>query len=93
MSYAKWGEEPSYFSATDLMQLRLLYDDRIKERYSSSHVVTYLDLDPVKFKEFKSQPSDACGVHQSGFDRLIQYQQGEIEIEDLLEEYMEGEND
>lgn len=93
MSYAKWGEEPSYFSATDLMQLRLLYDDRIKERYSSSHVVTYLDLDPVKFKEFKSQPSDACGVHQSGFDRIIQYQQGEIEIEELLEEYMEEGND
>ena len=66
---------------------------RIKERYSSSHVVTYLDLDPVKFKEFKSQPSDACGVHQSGFDRIIQYQQGEIEIEELLEEYMEEGND
>jgi len=86
MSYAKWGEEPTYFTSTDLMQLKLLYDDRIREKFTSSNVVTFLELDPVKFKEFKSKPSDACGVNQKGFDKLIQYQQGEIGIEELLED-------
>ncbi len=86
MSYAKWAEEPTYFTATDLMQLMLLYDDRIREKFISSNVVTFLELDPVKFKEFKSKPSEACGVNQKGFDKLIQYQQGEIGIEELLED-------
>ena len=86
MSYAKWAEEPTYFTATDLMQLMLLYDDRIREKFTSSNVVTFLELDPVKFKEFKSKPSEACGVNQKGFDKLIQYQQGEIGIEELLED-------
>ena len=86
MSYAKWSEEPTYFTATDLMQLMLLYDDRIREKFISSNVVTFLELDPVKFKEFKSKPSEACGINQKGFDKLIQYQQGEIKIEELLED-------
>ena len=86
MSYAKWAEEPNYFTSIDLMQLRLLYDSRIGNQYSSSRIVNHLELDSVKFKEFKNDKSSACNVYQPGYEGLIQFQKGELSLEQLIKE-------
>ena len=86
MSYAKWAEQPSYFTSVDLMQLRLLYDSRVGSHDSSSRIVNYLELDSVSFKEFKNDKSAACNTYQSGYEDLLQFQKGDLSLEQLLNE-------
>ena len=86
MSYAKWAEQPSYFTSVDLMQLRLLYDSRLGSHDSSSRIVNYLELDSVSFKEFKNDKSAACNFYQSGYEDLVQFQKGDLSLEQLLNE-------
>ena len=86
MSYAKWAEQPSYFTSVDLMQLRLLYDSRVGSHDSSSRIVNYLELDSVSFKEFKNDKSAACNIYQSGYEDLVQFQKGDLSLEQLLNE-------
>jgi hypothetical protein len=85
MSYADFSNEPEYFTAIDLMQLRLLYDKRLVGFEKAPSVVTKLNLDPVKYKYYKSGKSSMCFENNSGWSDLIHFQQGSISLQELKE--------
>lgn len=83
MSYSDFSNEPEYFTAIDLMQLRLLYDKRLVNFEKAPSIVTKLGLDPVKYKEYKSDKSSMCFAKDSGWNDLINFQQGNISLQEL----------
>jgi|MDTC01.2.fsa_nt_gb hypothetical protein len=83
MSYSDFRNEPEYFTAVDLMQLRLLYDKRLVNYEKAPSIMTKLNLDPLKYKEYKSDKSSMCFVKQSGWNDLINFQQGNISLQEL----------
>ena len=85
MSYADFSNEPEYFTAIDLMQLRLLYDKRLVDFEKAPSIVTKFNLDPVKYKYYKSGKSSMCFENNSGWSDLIHFQQGSISLQELKE--------
>ena len=83
MSYSDFRNEPEYFTAIDLMQLRLLYDKRLVDFEKAPSIVTKLGLDPVKYKKYKSDKSSMCFAKDSGWNELINFQQGNISLQEL----------
>ena len=83
MSYSDFSNEPEYFTAIDLMQLRLLYDKRLVDFEKAPSIVTKLGLDPVKYKKYKSDKSSMCFAKDSGWNELINFQQGNISLQEL----------
>jgi hypothetical protein len=47
--------------------------------------VTKLGLDAVKYKEYKSEKSSMCFAKDSGWNELINFQQGSISLQELKE--------
>lgn len=53
MTYNSSSPEIAYFSASDLMQLRILYDDRLPVLISTKQVSEKLNLDYEKVLEYE----------------------------------------
>jgi len=84
MTYNSSSPEIAYFSASDLMQLRILYDDRLPVLISTKQVSEKLNLDYEKVLEYEKKPSDACNAGQSGWSDLIDFQMGKIDKDELF---------
>ena len=85
MSYADHADQMGYFTPLDLMQLRILYDPTVSYFFSSSHMATNLDIDTVKYKEYRNDKRAMCSAKQSGWEDLIHFQKGEVTMDQMLE--------
>jgi hypothetical protein len=86
MSYADYADSMPYFTEIDLMQLRLLYDQKLRDRMYSYQVIEELELDKVVYSEYESNKKPMCSPQQSGWKGLVELQQGFKTVEELLKE-------
>jgi len=86
MSYADYADSMPYFTEIDLMQLRLLYDQKLRDRMYSYQVIEELELDKEVYSEYESNKKPMCSPQQSGWKGLVELQQGFKTVEELLKE-------
>lgn len=89
MSYSDAAPEITYFSRTDLMQLRILYDPRLPQPLGEEWTTEVLGLDYEEFTLYRNREKNICEQNQSDWWKLEHFQQGLIRADELFK----GEND
>ena len=85
MSYADYADSVPYFTEVDLMQLRLLYDKKIRDKMYHQ-VIDELELDKELYSEYDSNKKPMCSPQQSGWEDFIEFQQERKTIKEILDE-------
>ncbi len=83
MSYSPVAPEVEFFTVSDLMQIRTMYDPELKMFFDNSNSDDFLkfwisykyDLSSEKLKTYSEHLSDACSAKKSGYEFLIDLQE------------------
>ena len=86
MSYADYADSVTYFTEIDLMQLRLLYDQKLRDHMYSYQVIEELELNKEVYSEYDSNKKPMCSPQQSGWKGLVDFQKGLKTLEEILKE-------
>lgn len=86
MSYADYADTMPYFTEIDLMQLRLLYDQKLRDNMYSYQVIEELELNKEVYSEYDSNKKPMCSPQQSGWKSLVDFQKGLKTVEEILKE-------
>ena len=84
MSYANYAAPVPYFTEIDLMQLRLLYDPKLKTINNNYQVIETLDLENDLYLDYLDNDKPMCSPQQKGWKSLVEYQKGNKAIKELL---------
>lgn len=85
MSYSNYAPTNTYFSALDLMQLRILYDSKYTVPLGAEYTIDTLNLNYDTFLEYESGEKNVCESIQGGWGDVIDFQQGLLEIDEIFE--------
>ena len=81
MSYSGFAPSVEYFNYLDLIQLRLLYDQRL-EKPTNFNAIYKLNLDEDKFNKIE-ESLDFCEPIDSAWYKILDFQQGKISEDEL----------